>query len=109
MQVINGMNITQRRPGHPGSLLRVEMEANGLTPGSLAGAIRVSRQQVSALVNERARITPNLAARIGRYFGTSPEMWLNAQARLDLWELYNDRPEVLEQIQPLNTASFPAC
>jgi len=50
----------------------------------LAQAIRVPSNRISLIVNEKRGITADTAARLGRYFGTSPQYWLNIQNRFDL-------------------------
>ena len=52
----------------------------------LAETLNVSRKTVSAIVNERASVTPDMALRLARAFGTSPELWLNLQKSYDLWQ-----------------------
>jgi addiction module HigA family antidote len=50
----------------------------------LARAIRVKANRISLIVNEKRGITADTAARLGRYFGASPQYWLNIQNRFDL-------------------------
>jgi antitoxin HigA-1 len=78
-------NQLQRRPVHPGEILREDfMPAYGLTVGKLAVAIGVSRQSVNELVRERRAVSPEMALRLGRLFGNSPAFWLNLQRAVDL-------------------------
>ena len=70
---------------HPGEILRDEF----LTPMKcsvyrLAQAIKVSRPRLNDLVLGRRRVTTDTALRLGRYFGTTPEFWINLQTRYDL-------------------------
>ena len=72
-------------PVHPGEILRDEF----LTPMSisvyaLANAIKVPRSRVNDIVLGRRAITTDTALRLGRYFGTTPEFWINLQAHYDL-------------------------
>ena len=58
----------------------------GLTVSGFAKALRVSRQTVNELLRERRAVSPEMALRLSRLFGNSPEFWLNAQRAVDLWE-----------------------
>jgi addiction module HigA family antidote len=77
----------QRRklpPIHPGELLRDELEEIGASLNELARALRVPMNRISALVNGKRSITADTAMRLARYFGTSPQHWLNLQSAYDL-------------------------
>src|SRR5690554_4902984 len=77
----------QRRPTHPGEMLREDFLPDyGLTVAQLAQALRVSRQSVNELLRERRALSPEMAIRLGRLFGNSAEVWLQAQCSVDLWE-----------------------
>jgi antitoxin HigA-1 len=71
-------------PIHPGELLRDELEEIGVSLNELARALRVPMNRISALVNGRRSITADTAMRLARYFGTSPQYWLNLQSAYDL-------------------------
>ena len=67
-------------PPHPGEVLKeLCIEPLNLTVTEVALALDVSRKTRSAIVNCRAGISPKMAIRLGRAFGTSPESWLNQQ------------------------------
>ena len=79
--------MTQRDlpPIHPGDQLREEfMIPLGLSAQRLAEDIDVPVSQVQAVIAERQAITGDTALRLARYFGTSPEFWLNLQRDYDL-------------------------
>ena len=76
------------------------MEA-GLSQNQLARLIGVSSKTISDLVNERRRITPDLAFRLARFFNSTPEMWLNMQQAVDLWETRAMHGLEYERIHPL--------
>jgi len=57
-----------------------------LTVTEAAEALGVSRKTLSAILNGRAGISPEMAIRLGKAFGTSPESWLNQQMQYDLWQ-----------------------
>jgi antitoxin HigA-1 len=82
-------NTRQRkvRPTHPGEMLREDFLSDyGLTVSSLAKALGVSRQTINELIRERRAVSPEMALRLSRLFGNTPEFWLNAQREVDLWE-----------------------
>ena len=77
----------KRRPTHPGEILREDFLPDfGLTVARLAEAVGVSRQSVNDLLRERRALSPEMALRLARLFGNSPEFWLNAQRAIDLWD-----------------------
>ena len=70
---------------HPGEILREEfMVPLGLTSTELAKHLRISVPRVNEIVRERRAITADTAMRLSRYFGTSPNMWMNLQTEYDL-------------------------
>ena len=71
-------------PIHPGKILREDMQDEEISINGLAQAIRVPANRISLIVNEKRGITADTAARLGRYFGTSAQYWLNMQNRFDL-------------------------
>jgi len=72
-------------PVHPGEILRDDfLGPMKISVYSLAQAIKVPRSRVNDIVLGRRGITVDTAFRLARYFGTSPELWMNLQARYDL-------------------------
>ena len=73
-------------PPHPGEILReLCLEPLGLSVTRTAEALGVSRKTLSAILNGRAGISPEMAIRLSKAFGTSAESWLNQQVQYDLW------------------------
>jgi addiction module HigA family antidote len=73
-------------PPHPGEVLReLCLEPLGLSVTRAAEALGVSRKTLSAILNGRAGISPEMAIRLSKAFGTSAESWLNQQTQYDLW------------------------
>jgi addiction module HigA family antidote len=73
-------------PPHPGEVLReLCLEPLGLTVTAAADALGVSRKTLSAILNGRAGISPEMAVRLSIAFGASAESWLNQQTQFDLW------------------------
>ncbi len=72
-------------PVHPGEILREDfLEPMKISVYTLARLIKVPRSRVNDIVLGRRGITPDTALRLARYFGTTPEFWINLQARYDL-------------------------
>ena len=95
----------RRRPVHPGEMLREDfLPEYGLTVASLATAVGVSRQSINELVAERRAVSPEMAIRLGRLFGNSPEFWLNAQRAVDLWDASQKLKGDVSRIKPLRVA-----
>ncbi|MBM3558359.1 MAG: HigA family addiction module antidote protein [Alphaproteobacteria bacterium] len=72
---------------HPGEILREEfLRPLGLSANALAIALRVPTTRIGAIMRERnpRAVTADTALRLGRYFGTGPEFWMNLQAAYDL-------------------------
>ncbi|WP_146907457.1 HigA family addiction module antitoxin [Arenimonas daejeonensis] len=69
---------------HPGEYVREALEALGLSQAAFAKAIGVSAMRISHLVREERPVTADLALRLGRAFGQSPEYWLGLQAGYEL-------------------------
>lgn len=73
-------------PPHPGEIVRsLCLEPLELTVTDAAAALGVSRKTLSAILNGRAGISPEMAVRLSMAFGTSAESWLNLQTQYDLW------------------------
>jgi addiction module HigA family antidote len=93
------------RPTHPGAMLREDfLPEYGLTVSGCARAIRVSRQTLNELLQERRAVSPEMALRLSRLFGNSPEFWLNAQRAVDLWEAARNIKAQINHISPLPAA-----
>ena len=101
MDAKNGM-----RPVHPGEILREELDTLGLSANALARALGVPVNRVTLILNGRRGITADTALRLARYFGTTPQLWLNLQ---QTWELRRAEIEtgnqIVAQVQPRQTAA----
>ena len=76
---------------HPGGILkRMYLEPLGMSSGALAKALGVPRSRMERFVKEEVAVTPDTALRLGRYWGTSAEMWMNMQAAYDLAKAKED-------------------
>jgi addiction module HigA family antidote len=73
-----------RTPIHPGEILADELEALGLSAAELARLIDVPANRISQIIAGRRSITADTALRLGRYFGTSADLWMNLQKTHEL-------------------------
>jgi len=93
------------RPTHPGEMLREDfMPDYGLAVADLARHLGVSRQTVNELLREKRAVTPDMALRLSRLFGNSPQFWINAQNAVDLWRAQKENKSALSKIKPLSAA-----
>lgn len=70
-------------PIHPGEMIAELLDINDLKVAPTAQTLGISRQQLYKVISGKAPVTPSLAARIGKFFGDGPRIWLNMQARYD--------------------------
>ena len=73
-----------RDPIHPGETLREDLDALGMSAAELARRIEVPVNRITEILNGRRAITGDTALRLGRFFGTSGEFWLNLQKLYEL-------------------------
>jgi addiction module HigA family antidote len=82
-------------PPHPGEILReLCLEPLGVTVSAAAKALGISRKTLSAILNGRAAISPEMAIRLSIAFDTSAESWLTQQAQYDLWQAEKHRSKL---------------
>ena len=74
----------QMRPIHPGEILQEELQTLQLSARQLALALGVPPNRITSILHQRRGLTADTALRLARYFGTSPEFWLNLQTAYDL-------------------------
>lgn len=81
------MATQMHNPPHPGEIIReLCIEPLDLTITEAAEGLGVSRKTLSAILNGRAGISPEMALRLSMAFNTTPESWLNQQSQYDLWQ-----------------------
>lgn len=74
-------------PPHPGGIVRRQcLKPLGLTVTAAAKGLGVTRQALSDLLNQRAGVSVDMAVRLSKAFGSSPETWLSLQMAYDLWQ-----------------------
>jgi addiction module HigA family antidote len=94
-------------PVHPGEILLEDfMKPLGISQYRLAKEMKVYPRRVNEIVHGKRAITADTALRLARYFGTSPELWMNLQAYYDL-ELARDEVEMQidAEVQPYADSS----
>jgi addiction module HigA family antidote len=103
---------TQRkvRPTHPGMILRNMLEElatdggdsfSSLTQKELAKRLGVSRRIVNELINERRDMTADMAIRLSRVFKTTPDIWMNLQKAVDLWDAARANKNQYAKLRPI--------
>lgn len=73
-----------RPPIHPGEILAEELEEIGVSPTELSRQLAVPPNRISQIIQGKRSITGDTALRLGHWFGTSPQFWLNLQTAYDL-------------------------
>ena len=99
------MTAPTMEPIHPGEVLMLEyLEPLGVSQHRVAVAIGVPPRRINEIVHGKRRISADTALRLGRYFATDPQFWINLQARYDLEVEEDALGDSLDSIQPLRTA-----
>ena len=101
MNAKNGM-----RPVHPGEILRDDLDALGMSASALSKALGVPVNRVTMILNGQRSISADTALRLARYFGTTPQLWLNLQKT---WELRQAEIQtgraIAKQVTPRQSAA----
>lgn len=85
-------------PPHPGAVLR-EWLPEGMTVTDAAAALHIARVTLSKILNGSAGISADMALRLSKWFGTSPDMWLGLQTQYDLWQAESREQPVIEPLR----------
>ncbi|MDX0230348.1 HigA family addiction module antidote protein [Sinorhizobium meliloti] len=84
MKTDDEKNLHFAPPIHPGEILQEDFLApNSITPRELADVIGIDGAAIEGIISRTDPITPDIAGRLARFFGTTPELWLNMQALYD--------------------------
>ena len=89
-----------RIPIHPGEILIDELDKIGVSAAELARQLFVPENRISEVIRGRRSITADTALRLGRWFGTSANFWMNLQKSYKLRKVSNERGEEIKRIQP---------
>ena len=103
------MSSQERAPVHPGRiLLKHYIEPLNIKIIDLADNLGVSRKAISAIVNEHKAVTSDMALRLSKAFGTTPELRLNLQRNYDLWQARN-RSSEWKKVKEVSGTLSAAC
>lgn len=99
-------NNRQVPPVHPGEILREDlMKPLGLTVSGLARELKVAVNRMSEIVNGRRAVNADAALRLSRYFGNTPEFWINLQAAYDLRvTIHSSASRIEREVRPRKAA-----
>jgi len=101
MNARNGM-----RPVHPGEILREELDALGLSAKALSKTLDVPVNRITLILRGQRSLTADTAPRLARYFGTTPELWLNLQKTWDLRRAeIESGQQINKRVKPRQTAA----
>lgn len=90
----------RRKPTHPGEILKKEfMEPLKISQSMLAKELNTTFRTINEIVNEKRNISPEMAVRLAKYFGTSEELWLNLQNQYDLYIVKFRKQDILNKIR----------
>jgi addiction module HigA family antidote len=90
---------------HPGRLLRRELATRSLSANRLALDLGVPSGRITDILNGRRSITADTALRLGRYFGNSPQFWLDLQSQYHIAVIERERgPEIARRVRPADAA-----
>jgi addiction module HigA family antidote len=82
--MIRPARVKKRPPIHPGRALKTVLDDAQLSANAVALALRIPANRLTEIINGRRSISADTAMRLGRYFGTSAQMWMNMQSEYDL-------------------------
>jgi len=92
----------KKSPSHPGEILKfLFLDELNITITDFAKAIEVSRKAISAIVNQRKSVTPEMALRFSKALGTSVDIWLNLQKNYDVWQVIHGNKILFDRIKPI--------
>lgn len=101
MSTRNGM-----MPVHPGEILREEMETINISAKALSKSLCVPVNRITVILNGQRGVSAEMALRLARYFGTTPNLWLNLQKTWELRRAEIDKGrEIAEHVMPRKSAA----
>jgi len=89
-----------RRAVQPGTVLREELAALGISLATFARQLAVPTSDLSRIVKSQRQLTARMALRLGHWFGMEPEFWLNLQAQYDLAQVERESGEAMRRLPP---------
>ncbi len=92
----------KRMPTHPGEILKEDfLSPFGITQVELAKSLKTSFRTINEILNEKRSISPDMALRLARFFGTTPDVWIGLQADYDLYWARVKSKKTIDEIKPL--------
>ena len=92
----------QREPTHPGEILKEEfLEPLNISQTKLAKELHTSFRAINKLVNAKRDITTEMALKLAKFFGTTPQLWLNLQNSYNLYKVSKKKRDILNSIQTI--------
>ncbi|MBI9071408.1 MAG: HigA family addiction module antidote protein [Melioribacteraceae bacterium] len=92
----------KRQPNHPGHILKEEfLEELEISQTELANQLGTTFRTINEIVNEKRSISPEMAMKLSKFFGTSVELWLNLQNQYDIYKIYQKRKPSIDKVKPL--------
>ena len=96
----------ERKPSHPGEILKAEfLDEFGLTQVELAKALNTTFRTINEIINKKRSLSPEMALKVSKYFGTSVELWLNLQNQYDIYMVMEKKKNLLKNIQPFKVSA----
>jgi addiction module HigA family antidote len=93
---------TKRPPVHPGRALKLELDEAHISANSAALSLRIPANRLTEIINGKRSISADTALRLGRFFGTSAQFWMNLQSQYDLKVAEEDlRSRIEREVEPL--------
>jgi antitoxin HigA-1 len=93
----------KRKPTHPGAILREDILPElEMSQAEIAIRLGVSRRTISEVINEHRPVTADMAIRLARFLGGTPDSWLNMQQALDIWCLEIKNSDQYKKIKQVN-------
>ena len=90
----------QREPSHPGEILKEDfLKPLEMTQSYLAKGLNTSFRAINEIINEKRGITIAMSIRLSKYFGTTPELWLNLQNQYDLHKTRKKKKDIFDEVK----------
>lgn len=97
---MQSMRDKNRRPTHPGEILLEDVLPElGISQTEFAKRLGVSRRTISEILHEHRSVTPDVAIRLSRLIGGTPDGWLKIQQAVDIWDLEHSNPKLYAAIK----------
>jgi hypothetical protein len=92
----------QIRPVHPGEVIADLLEDLEMTTIDFAKKLDVSAETVEAIIQDRIPVTVDMAIRLGKALGNGPQLWLNLQQKVDIWDIMQEKSAEYNKLASIN-------